>query len=49
MNPNTPVELLEILADDDSFQVREDVAGNANSPLQILKQIFESFDNPGQP
>lgn len=37
LNPKTPVEFLKILAKDDDYRIRADVATNRNTPIEILQ------------
>jgi len=38
-NPNTPTEILKVLATDEDYDVRSLVAGNPNTPVETLKVL----------
>jgi hypothetical protein len=40
-HPNTPIEVLEILSEDEEPRVVDAVAGNPNTPVHILEQIAQ--------
>jgi hypothetical protein len=39
LNPNTPVELLKVLATDEDYYVRYRVAKNPNTPVEVLQTL----------
>jgi hypothetical protein len=41
LNPNTPADILEKLADDSDWHVRNAVASNRSTPADILKKLSE--------
>ena len=44
LNPNTPPETLESLANDDNWLVRSHVAGNPNTPIETLERLANDKD-----
>jgi HEAT repeat protein len=43
-NPNTPIKLLEKLAEDKSPYVRRLVAGNPSTPIKLLEELAMDED-----
>ena len=43
-NLNTPIKVLELLANDEDMYVRADVAGNENTPVEILEKLAGDTD-----
>jgi hypothetical protein len=43
-NPNTPVDVLEILSEDVDWSVRRNVAENPNTPVDVLKELSKDED-----
>lgn len=44
-NPYLPVEFLEILAEDSSIEVLQNVASNPNSSIEILNKLVKNIDH----
>ena len=43
-NPNTPVSVLEILATDKDYYIRQQVARNRNTPVSLLETLATDED-----
>ena len=45
LNPNTPTETLDSLANEDNWIVRSHVAGNPNTPPETLERLANDKDS----
>ena len=45
LNPNTPTETLESLANEDNWIVRSHVANNPNTPPEVLERLANDEDS----
>jgi len=43
-DPNTPIETLNVLATDESYDVRDEVAKHPNTPLETLEVLATDKD-----